>query len=161
MPVSKHRKKPLNRAQCRRRSGIDPLAYANALAGVVALKEDQQRDLALHFWGALNRITQGGATEEHASMLALSLNVAMLLAEGGAGAEHLEAIKTAQADMVRAIERYGAHGRYGFSGDEIKRVREALKIHEGQLEVVPRSAVKKTLEELHRRYSGGHVMGVT
>lgn len=111
------------------------LAVARARRSVDPLPLASRQALCIRHHGALTNITQGRGTWEDLNELANTLNVALKLAEAGAGSdEDRDAIQRAAAAVVAMEGRRAATGKVVAGPGELPSLQAALDIHDAQLE---------------------------
>lgn len=142
------------------RRPADAGAFLRAIGLQHGLDAAQQADLTLGVRAALLAMTRGAGAEHHAWTLASAANVALVLAEGGAGLEFQDDIIAAQEALVRTIARGQRSGRWGFDGAALAAVSRGLDVYEAQLAAVPRVAARDAVREVERRVRQGHVFEV-
>lgn len=121
------------------------------------MTDDQVSDIVLSYRIAFEAMLTGGASEEHWSSCACSLNIAIVLAERGLGEEHIPAFNDALEGAFRARIRAGRTGAWGFDGDAIQAIKTAFLIHDEQLQLATKQEIREALREVHRRVDAGNV----
>lgn len=132
----------------------DPMGWVKART---PLANDQTRDLGLAYHMALQSLLSGHGTEQTWSTLACSLNIALVLAENGNGADCIETIKLSQGALLRSRERAQRTGKWGFDGEGIRIILAAINIHDEQIGNATRGQVITALEEVNRRVEQNEV----
>ena len=135
----------------------DPSALMRALVGVKPLEQDQQTDLGIAYRMALQSLRTGGGQEADAHTLACTLNIALVLAERGYGADWVERVKTAQVGLVRCMERGQRTGRWGLDGEAMTAMSDALSLHDEQIALATQREIREAIAEVHRRVTVGEV----
>lgn len=115
------------------------------------MSDGQLTDLSLAFRLAFADMLAGRATEENWSMIACSLNIAVVLAERGYGEDCIPQINEALEGAFRAKLRAGRTGHWGFDGPAIQTIKNALEVHEAQLAAATKQELREVLLEVHRR----------
>ncbi|CDY79447.1 Phage protein [Caballeronia glathei] len=120
------------------------------------LDDDKQRDLGIAFRVAFDLMIHGG-DESAWHTLAQALNIALVLCEDDFGKAYEPDLKAALEGLVRAKERFNRTGKWGFDGGAIQTIRFGLELHEEQMRVAERSAVRRAIREVERRIDNGDV----
>ena len=120
------------------------------------LANDQTTDLGLAYHMSLQAMLSGHGTEQTWSTLSCSLNVALVLAEGGNG-NCIETIKLAQDALMRSRARANSTSKWAFDGDAIRNIEAAINIHDEQISRATKSQVSAALHEVHRRIEQNEV----
>jgi hypothetical protein len=123
------------------------------------LREDQTTDLGVARWLAFENLRSGTASEESWECVALALNVAVVMAEMGIGAEHEEDIVLALNGIFRAKQRFDKGGSYRLDGDALRDVEHALLVHDSQMDLAKRGEVCDAMETIRKRVAEGKVYG--
>ncbi|BBP95946.1 hypothetical protein BSFA1_10750 [Burkholderia sp. SFA1] len=145
------------------RKGYRPRAI-NRTIGIDVLErrtpmdKSQTTDLGIAYHVALDEMLKGRGTEEHWSTVVCALNITLVLSERGYGAVLMPTVNAALAGAVRARDRARACGRWGFDGDAINDIREAIALHDEQMNVATKRVVLDALAEVHRRINAGHAL---
>ena len=150
----------MRRKTPRRHRAADPDAFLRAIGLQHGMDAGQQVDLTLGVRAAALALRSGVGVEHHVHTLASAINVALVLAERGAGREFQDEIIAAQTALVRTIERGRRSGRWGFDGPALAEVDRALAVYEAQLAAVPRIAARDAVREVTRRVNQGNVFEV-
>lgn len=150
----------MRKKTARRHRQADPGAFLRAIGMQHGMDASQQVDLTLGVRAAVLALCSGAGTEHHVHTLASAINVALVLAERGAGHEFQDAIIAAQTALVRTIERGRRTRRWGFDGMALTAVHQAVAIYESQLAAVPRVEARTAVREVSRRVQQGHVFEV-
>lgn len=149
MSKSKKPRKAYRPREIRRTAGLDVLERRTPM------DVSQTTDLGIAYHVALNEMINGRGTEEHWSTIACALNIALVVAETGPGADSVGIIKGALAGLVRSRDRARRGGKWGFDGDALIDVKIALETHDAQMALVPKASVLAALAEVHRRIDAG------
>ncbi|MDN7700043.1 hypothetical protein QZM15_16355 [Burkholderia sp. AU44665] len=120
------------------------------------LKDDQQRDLALCYHISFENMLKRG-NEEDWYVLAATMNVALVLAEQGYGAEYIPEIKSAMESLMDLKYRADRTGQWAFDGAGIQHMRIALELHDQQCALANRGEIKKALKAIVKRANEGHM----
>lgn len=137
-----------------RRTIRDPMAW---ITQRTPLADNQQRDIGLAYRLPLQSMLRGYGTEEAWNTLTCSMNIALILAEKGNGAAHIETIKHAQDALLRARARAARTGKWALDGEGIHHLKDAANIHDEQLSRETRGTITAALNEVHRRIEIGEV----
>ncbi|WP_261533074.1 hypothetical protein [Burkholderia multivorans] len=152
-PRKQYRPRPSNRC-----ASLGPIQRAaQALIDREPMSDDQARDLGIAYHMSLERMLKGSGDEETWSTVTCSLNIALVLAERGIGAEFEAQIVRALDGAFRAKQRADQTGRWVYDGDAIHEIREALAVHDEQMRVALVGEVRAALREVHRRIDAGNV----
>jgi hypothetical protein len=137
---------------------VNPLAMYGAMRAVTQLDDTQQVDLGTDYWAAFASMKTMHAVEDHFHKLAGAANVAMVLAEQGVMPMALEDFKSAQDALIGVWRRAEKTGRFGFTAAEMDSVREALQLHDLQLQVATQEQALKAVTEVIRRKENGDLI---
>ncbi|MCM2543891.1 hypothetical protein ACVCII_24095 [Burkholderia glumae] len=120
----------------------------------------QTTDLGIAYHIALDEMIHGRGTEEHWSTVACALNITLVLAErvkkGVPG--WIELTNRALAGVVRSRDRARRVGAWGFDGEALADVKEALVLHDEQMAIFNKGEIMAALAEVHRRIDAGEVL---
>ncbi|MEM5371336.1 hypothetical protein V4C53_35625 [Paraburkholderia azotifigens] len=134
------------------------LSAFDAISRKLPMNNGQRLDLGIAYHVALDEMIHGRGTEVHWSTVVCALNIALLLAEQGYGANHLGIIKAALDGAVRSRKRAELIGRWGFDGDALVDVKIALETHDSQMAIVSQAEIRAVLSEMHKRIDNGNVL---
>lgn len=149
------------RKSCRRaRRYVDPGAFLRAVNMQQQLDGIQLVELTLAVRAALEALRIGVGVEHHVHTLASCVNLSLVLAERGWGADFMPRIIGAQLAMVRTIERGKRTGRWGFDGLALQQIDFAVEVYEAQVAAVPRRIAVEAVREVSRRMDKGLVFEV-
>ncbi|AQW28654.1 hypothetical protein ACKZDW_08000 [Ralstonia syzygii subsp. celebesensis] len=135
----------------------DPSAFLRTLVGVKPLEQDQQTDLSIAYRMSFESLRTGHGKETDFHTIACSLNIALVLAERGYGAEWVEQVKAAQVGLVRRMERGQRTGRWGLDGEAMTAMSDALSLHDEQIALATQREIREAIAEVHRRVTIGEV----
>lgn len=114
---------------------------------------------ALKHWMAFHLIkTSAAATHWTWMPLCGAVNIGMILAERGIGAEHMDIFFDAQDAIARAWVRAGEKGRARLDGPGFQQVVRALEVHDAQCEVAIRRELALAEREMIRRHNQGNTV---
>lgn len=140
-------------------SGIGGIAAIAKRHDVQALQVpmhlDQAIDVECSYRLAFQQMTTGHATEENWAMVTFSLNMAVVMADQGLGAEYTAKINAALEGANRARMRGEKTGQYGLDGPGITAILEAFEVHNEQIRIATKTEVKAAIQEMHRRMDAG------
>ena len=136
------------------RKPIDPMA---CIRRRTPLADDQQRDISLAYRVSFQALLTGRGTHQSWATLSCSLNVALMLAEGGNRQDAVQDITRAQEAMLRSRDRAERTGKWALDGEGIQQVKRALAIHDDQIEQSTRKAIIAALQTLRDRLKTGKV----
>lgn len=138
------------------------------LLGAILRTEDQRpladgqvTDLAVAYWLALDAMASGTSGEEEWSVVTCALNVALVLAERGIGAEYENDFIAALDGAFRAKVRAQHKGVWRFDGDALVAIRAALHLHDQQIAIASKAQMRQALIEVHERIERGVVYDLT
>lgn len=121
------------------------------------LAEDQTTDLGLAYWLSFENLRTGDANEESWSCVACALNVALVLAEKGIGAEYVDALVKALDGAFRAKIRSAKTGNFRLDGEALRDIEQALQIHDEQMAIAKRWEVTAAMNTIYKRLKDGNV----
>lgn len=116
-----------------------------------------REELETDAWLCLSTMLAGHGNYETWGVIVKNLNVAMILTELGYGQEWLPRIREAMDGAWRAQLRERKTGRWGFDGPAAAAIREALEIHQLQLQAASKADVLEALHLMHESLESGHV----
>ncbi|EPS1221633.1 hypothetical protein ACVBR5_000859 [Burkholderia cenocepacia] len=152
-PRKQYRPRPMGRC-----GALGPIQRAaQAMIDREPMSDDQARDLGLAYHLSLERMLKGTGDEESWSTVTCSLNIALVLAERGIGAEYEALFVRALDGAFRAKQRAAQTGRWAYDGDAIHDIREAFLVHDEQMQIALVGQVRAALNEVHRRIDAGNV----
>lgn len=135
-----------------KRKHIDPMGW---IGKRIPLADDQQRDINLASRISFQAMLSGRGTEQAWATVCCTLNIAIILAECGHCPAAVPTIKRAQEAMNRSRDRARQTGKWGFNGEGIRALQDALNMHEQQISRVTRCQITEALQEVHRRVEVG------
>ena len=158
MAGNKKPRKPHRRRQGSAVGGLFAVQHRHDEAALSQpMTDDQVGDLALAFRLAFQAMVSGAADEQHWSTCVCSLNIALVLAEQGIGADWEPEFNAALEGAFRAKLRAGRTGSWGFDGPAMQAIKEAFELHELQIESATKGEIKAALIEVRRRIDAGDV----
>lgn len=119
------------------------------------LADTQIQDIKLATRLALQTMITGQSTANDWGMVAGSINTALILAEEGYGAEHVDIFVRAQEALARSYERGVRTNAWRFDGFGLQDILTAVDLHEQQCDLVTIGDIKFALEEVERRMKSG------
>ena len=122
------------------------------------LAPDRQLNVELAYHQSIDAMTVGHATEYHFDTVVYALNIGVILAERGLGAEYLGLLRPALAAMGRAKERHRKHGKFGLDGDGLIAIRDVADLHAEQMRLATQGELVDAVDEMHRRVAGEEVL---
>jgi hypothetical protein len=137
---------------------VNPFAMYGAMRSVSQLDGIQQVDLGTDYWAAFASMKTLHAVEDHFHKLAGAANVALVLAEQGVMPEALEDFKAAQDALIAVWRRAEKTGRFGFTAAEMDAIKEALQLHDLQLQAATQEQALKAVTEVIRRKENGDLI---
>jgi hypothetical protein len=121
------------------------------------LQADQVTDLGVAYWLSFENLRTGDANEESWSCIACALNVALVLAEKGIGAEYEGALVKALDGAFRAKTRSARAGNFRLDGEALRDIETALQIHDQQMTLAKRWEVTAAMQTIYKRLAEGNV----
>lgn len=97
-------------------------------------------------------------TDDGSPFIRYQADGATRLCEKGVGAEYMALTKEAQEALMRAAHRGKSTGRWGFDGEGIRAVQQALELHDEQIKVASKAELLEALYALRARIDGGQVL---
>jgi hypothetical protein len=155
----------------RRRAGkryvprpINPNGGLGIIAAFNVAIEDNQpldphamTDLGIAYWASFHVLLHGRSLEENWCTLVCALNVALVLAERGHGKEFEPYIITALDGAFRCKMRADRLHVWRLDGAAITAIREALEVHDEQVQLATKEDLRLALQEVRDRINGGNV----
>jgi hypothetical protein len=140
------------------RSARGPIATTRSfvLDRLLPMRAAQTLDLGIAYHVAYDELLKGRGGEEHWSTVVVALNIALVMAEQGPGADSIVFIKEALDGAVRTRDAARLSGIWEFDEDAKIDIAIALRAHDGQMSVTPQALVSAALAEVHRRIDAGH-----
>ncbi|GGI16394.1 hypothetical protein [Oxalicibacterium faecigallinarum] len=137
---------------------------ANRIFQLLGRVEDQKlldpmdmTDLGIAYWAAFHQMLHGQAREEDWTMVTVALNTALILCEQGFGADWVDTINVALEGAWRSKLRADGLGVWRYDGNAICAIREALEMHDLQVEHANKGEIRAAFDEVRRRAVAGHV----
>ena len=140
---------------------VDPLAAFRSVDRQHPLDSGQKVQLGVVLRTHLEALRTGKADATAFHNLASAVNVSMVLAERGLGAEYSEQIGSAQVAMVRFKANGDRRGRWLLDGPSLVALKDWMDIYDAQLEVVSQQEAISALNEVDRRVKRGQVFEVS
>lgn len=126
-------------------------AIAGKLVRQNPLPEERQKNVAIAYHTSIDALAGGYAEKNHFDTVVYALNIGVILAENGIGAEYLDLLRPASAAMARCKERYLKTERFGLDGDGLQAIRAVADLHEAQLAAATHGELAAAIDEMHRR----------
>jgi hypothetical protein len=136
----------------------DPSALMRTLVGVKPLEQDQRTDLGIAYRMSFESLRTSHGKESDFHTIACSLNIALVLAERGYGAEWVEQVKAAQDGLMRCLGRGQKTGSWGLDGPAMTALSEALALHDEQIVLATQKEIREAIAEVHRRITNGDTL---
>ena len=136
----------------------DPSALMRTLVGVKPLEQDQRTDLGIAYRMSFQSLRTGTGQEHDFHTIACTLNIALVLAERGYGAEWVERVKAAQDGLMRCQGRGQNTGRWGLDGEAMTALTDALALHDEQIALATQREIREAIAEVHRRITNGDTL---
>ena len=144
-----------------RQRAINPIGglslISNAWMSRENMSDEQTVDLSVANWVAFNNMTLQSSSEFDWNIVTGALNMAMVLAEGGIGDEHMDLFLRALDGTFRAKLRGEKTGVWRFDGEALNNIRTALELHDQQCKLSTRMEMVQTIQTVRRRVDDGHV----
>jgi hypothetical protein len=140
-----------------KRTVRDPMAWINKR---MPLSNDQTTDLGLAYHVAMDAMLTEHASESAWSILACTINTALLLAERGVQAEAEPIIKLAHEALMLIRRRAKQSGNWciNLAHHHKQALFAALAYHDAQCSECTKGAIADALREIHRRIEVGEVL---
>jgi len=125
---------------------------------LLQLEDEQITNLGITNWSSFGKILSGiSPTIDDWAIITNSMNMALLLAEGGYGIEHQDQFNRALEGMTRMYVRGKRTGLWRFDGLAINEVRAALELHDQQCKLVSHVDIRRAMLGVLDRINSGHV----
>lgn len=105
--------------------------------------------IALHI--SMSKLVRGVGDEIDWNNVNQAVNMGLIMAEQGIGAEHTEALIAGRDAMVTSVLRYHERKRFGFTGGELTARNAAIDCHDAQMTCIRAVDVDRAVQELNRR----------
>jgi len=138
---------------------VDPLAAFRSADRQHPLDSGQKLQLGVVLRTHLEALRTGKADATAFHNMASGVNVSMVLAERGLGAEYSEQIGAAQVAMVR-FKANGDRGRWLLDGPSLVSLVNWLPVYEAQLEACSQQEAMDALDEVDKRVRRGQVFEI-
>lgn len=138
---------------------VDPMAAFRSADRQHPLDSGQKQTLGVVLRTHLEALRLGRADATAFHNLASGVNVSMVLAERGLGAEYSARIGAAQEAMVR-LKMNGDRGRWLLDGPSLVALVDWLAIYEAQLEATSQQEAIDALNEVDKRVRRGQIFEV-
>jgi hypothetical protein len=156
--TSRRRNKPYRPQPVNRLGGLAAINLKLMQAeDALPIADDDRTDLQLAYWIGFNEMTQGVSSEEHWTMVTVSLNIALVLSEQGVRSQYTPYIVKALEGAFRAHVRAQRTGAWRYDGEAIAAIRDALEVHDEQVPLVSKEQMRAALHEVRRRVDTGNV----
>jgi hypothetical protein len=130
----------------------DPNSFNRVFRNKEDLDDQQKVVLGLAYRAAYEAIKTGDGVESHFHTLACTANIALVMCEGGIGAEYMDDVIVAQDAIVRCFARSKALGsKYLLNGDGIVSIARLMDIHDAQLSISTNGDLSRTVDEVYKR----------
>ncbi|WEF34886.1 hypothetical protein [Pseudoduganella chitinolytica] len=121
------------------------------------LRHDQLSDLGIAYWLSLDNLRAGDANEECWSCVSCALNIGMVLAERGIGAEYEQTFVQALDGAFRAKARSVRTRNFRLDGDALRDIETAFQVHDEQMKIATRAEVADAMTTVRQRIEAGNV----
>ncbi len=137
-------------SHAKRRWQADPMSMFKTVLKIQPFTPDEQAILAVPPRLAFEKLKNGHGTQEDFDTLAIAVNVTMVLSEKiGVFAE--QSAIAAHDAMIRALERHGRLGRWGFDAGALQDIAIALDVHDQLLALLTPLQITNAAKEADRR----------
>ncbi len=138
--TKKYRPKPVNL------NTID-----RVISGFVKVGGEHLQTLQIKNHAALANMTAGRGTKKDFDLLAGAINMAVVMSELGTGEQYAKIIMSGQDALHSCGKRFIKHGKFAFTGDELRAINDVMEIHDAQLAASRAFDVEAAYNEIHRR----------
>lgn len=146
-------------SQAKRRYQADPHAIFRVLGRVQPFTPDEQAQLNLPVFLALDSIAHGKGTEADFHTIAAAVNVAMVCAEKIDPLVE-KTCTDARDALMRVYSRQMKHGTWAFDGPGYLAVKEAADVYQQLTSLLTGGQLKDAMQECVSRMEAGEVMEV-
>ena len=135
-----------------------PFDAMAAMKAKLPLSQDQRRDVALVMLAAFNALTIGRGSAQCWAHVASAINVGMMMCEIGIHPDKIEIFRAAQAGLIRTRGRGSSTGKWGFDGDALRDITQAINVHQDQYRIATKQQVQQAIYTVHDRVQSGEYM---
>jgi hypothetical protein len=121
------------------------------ISGFVKIGGSHLQTLLIKNHAALANMTAGRGTKNDFDLLAGAINMAVVMSELGTGEQYAKIIMSGQDALHSCGKRFIKHGKFAFTGDELRAINDAMEIHDSQLAASRAFDVEAAYNEIHRR----------
>lgn len=146
-------------SQTKRRWQADPMSMFKTVSKIQPFTPDEQAIIAVPPRLAFEKLKNGHGNQDDFDTLAIAVNVTMVLAERIDEFAVQSAIAARDA-MVRALERHGRIGRWGFDAGALQDIAIALDVHDQLLALLTPLQITNAAKEVGRRKDIGEFIEV-
>lgn len=144
-------------SQAKRRYKSDPTAIFRVLGRVQPFTPDEQAQLNLPVFLALDSIAHGKGSESDFHTMAAAVNVSMVCAEKIDPLVE-KTCTDARDALMRVHARQIKHGTWGFDGPGYLAVKEAADVYQQLTSLLTGGQLKEAMQECMSRMEAGEVM---
>lgn len=134
----------------------DPTASLRLLNGLRPFSRLEIMNVQTSVRMALQSLRDGTGCEEDFHTVAAAVNIAMVQSEA-LDAECLQRCQTAQAALLRMLDRKVKTGRWGLDGPARDEIHLSLDLYEQMLELSTPAQMAKAMQTVMQRMAQGHV----
>lgn len=138
-------------------NAIRVLQLLEAIEDAKPIAPLRMTELGIAFWAAFHQMLHGAAKEEDWTTVTVSLNMALILAERVFKNDHVPYIVKALDGAMRSKLRAQGLGVWRYDGAAIGAIREALEIHDEQIQLATQAEIRAAFVEVLRRRAAGNV----
>jgi hypothetical protein len=121
------------------------------ISGFVKIGGSHLQTLLIKNHAALANMTAGRGTKKDFDLLAGAVNMAVVMSELGTGEQYAKIIMSGQDALHSCGKRFIMHGKFAFTGDELRAINDAMDVHDAQLAASRAFDVEAAYNEIHRR----------
>jgi len=125
--------------------------FIEVFGGMSDMHAEQTTTIQAKTASAVQAMVQGRGERVHFDLIVGAVNIANVMCEMGIGPEYREEILAAHNAMLEAGKRALKSGKFGFTGDELRRINEFTEIHDAQLRASRALDVNRAAMEVARR----------
>lgn len=121
------------------------------MSGMTLLSEDTKVLLGTLHHGALHALTTGVGTKDDWDSICNLLNLSLVLDEQVYQRAFRKEIDVAMAAHAACGKRLHKHGRFGYTGEELRHVNLALEVHDQQLKQTTIKEIEDAKATVYKR----------
>ena len=113
--------------------------------------EHLQTTLLINHASMVN-IAQGNGSKDDWDRIVGAINIALIMTEQGSAPDHVELLKEAQQALIEIGKRAVKNSmRFIFKGDELRKLNEAMEVHDLQLQTARAIDLERAADEVCKR----------